>query len=90
MADGTGVFAPPHRALSFGILVSISAIATEGMAVATVMPTAATELGGLDWYGWAFSAFMLLSRDADRSIRLRVCSQTGSHRMMAARVTKAS
>jgi len=28
-------------------------------------------------------------RDADRSIRLKVCAQTGSHRMMAARVTKA-
>ena len=61
MPDGSGVFAPPHRALSFGILVSISAIAAEGMAVATVMPTAATELGGLDGYGWAFSAFMLMS-----------------------------
>ena len=51
MADGTGVFSPPHRALSFGILVSITAIATGGMALATVMPTATTELGGLDWYG---------------------------------------
>jgi MFS family permease len=58
---GIDVFAPPHRALSIGILVSISAIATEGMAVATVLPTAATELGGLDGYGWAFSAFMLAS-----------------------------
>jgi MFS family permease len=61
MADGTGVFSPPHRTLSIGILVSISAIATEGMAVATVLPTAASELGGLDGYGWAFSAFMLMS-----------------------------
>src|ERR1700682_5971266 len=61
VAGTTGVFAAPHRALSIGILVSISAIATEGMAVATVMATAATELGGLDGYGWAFSAFMLLS-----------------------------
>jgi MFS family permease len=25
------------------------------------MPTAATELGGLDWYGWAFRAFMLMN-----------------------------
>jgi MFS family permease len=61
MPDRSGVFSPSHRALSVGILVSISAIATEGMAVATVMPTAATELGGLDGYGWAFSAFMLMS-----------------------------
>jgi len=61
MAERRGVFSVEHRALSVGILVSISAIATEGMAVATVMPTAATELGGLDGYGWAFSAFMLMS-----------------------------
>ncbi|HLZ26348.1 MAG TPA: MFS transporter [Chloroflexota bacterium] len=74
MPESGGVFSPPHRALSVGILVSISAIAAEGMAVATVMPAAATELGGLDGYGWAFSAFMLMSligaiaagRSADR------------------------
>src|ERR1700694_4206356 len=60
MADGTGVFSPPHRALSIGILVSISAMAAEGMAVATVMPTAGTELGGLDGYGWAFSPFLVM------------------------------
>jgi MFS family permease len=55
------VFAPPHRALSVGILLSITAIAFEGMAVATIMPSAALDLGGLDAYGWAFSAFMLAS-----------------------------
>src|SRR6266567_1556594 len=31
------------------------------MAVATVIPSAALQLGGLDAYGWAFSAFMLAS-----------------------------
>src|SRR5438876_3998886 len=31
------------------------------MAVATVMPSVALELGGLDTYGWAFSGFMLAS-----------------------------
>jgi MFS family permease len=56
-----GVFAPTHRALSVGILLSITAIASEGMAVATIMPSAALDIGGLDAYGWAFSAFMLAS-----------------------------
>src|SRR5712691_9464113 len=50
-----------HRALSVGILLSITAIGCEGMAVATIMPSAALDLGGLDGYGWAFSAFMLAS-----------------------------
>jgi MFS family permease len=59
--DRHGVFSPVYRSLSIGILVSITAIAAEGMAVATILPTAATELGGLDAYGWAFSAFMLTS-----------------------------
>src|SRR5262249_3289059 len=31
----------------------------EGLAVPTVMPTVARELGGLAAYGWVFSAFML-------------------------------
>src|SRR6266545_5000183 len=39
----------------------IFTIAVEGMAVATVLPTAAADLNGLEWYGWAFSAFMLAS-----------------------------
>jgi MFS family permease len=60
-ARAASVFAPAHRALSIGILVSITAIACEGMGVATILPSAASELGGLDAYGWAFSAFMLAS-----------------------------
>ena len=55
------VFAPPYRVLSVGILASITAIAFEGMAVPTVLPAIATSLGGLDAYGWAFSAFLLTS-----------------------------
>src|SRR5207237_9051993 len=31
------------------------------MAVGAVMPSVALDLGGLDGYGWAFSAFMLAS-----------------------------
>ena len=31
------------------------------MAVATIMPSAALDLGGLNGYGWAFSGFMLAS-----------------------------
>ena len=61
VSDQEGVFAPAHRPLTIGILVSITVIAFEGLAVATVLPVTATELGGLDAYGWAFSAFMLAS-----------------------------
>jgi MFS family permease len=47
--------------LTTGILLTITAAACEGMAAATIMPSVATELGGLDGYGWAFSLFMLAS-----------------------------
>jgi MFS family permease len=56
-----GVFSPAFRGLSIGVLVLMTSIAVEGMAVATVLPTVANELSGLEWYGWAFSAFMLAS-----------------------------
>src|SRR5438876_12105092 len=58
--DG-GVFSATFRGLSIGILVLMTSIAAEGMAVATVLPTVAADLNGLEWYGWAFSAFMLAS-----------------------------
>jgi MFS family permease len=61
MQDSGGVFAASHRALTVGILLAVTAIACEGMAVSTVMPSIAVALGGLADYGWAFSAFMLAS-----------------------------
>ena len=61
MSEQPGVFAPQYRALTVGILLSITAVAIEGMAVATILPSVAQELGGIEAYGWAFSAFMLTS-----------------------------
>jgi MFS family permease len=45
--------------LTLGLLLVISAAAYETLAVATILPDTAAELGGLGLYGWAFSAFML-------------------------------
>jgi MFS family permease len=61
VSKSVGVFGPAHRATSLGILLAITAVACEGMAVATVLPSVALDLGGLDNYGWAFSIFMLAS-----------------------------
>jgi MFS family permease len=41
------------------VLVVITLIAFEAMAVTTAMPTAARELGGLAYYAWAFSGFIV-------------------------------
>lgn len=48
-----------RRALTVGLLLSVTAVGFEAMAVATVLPSVADDLGGLRLYGWAFSAFML-------------------------------
>ena len=50
-----------HRALTAGMLMIITAVGFEALAVATALPVAAKELGGLRLYGWAFSAFLLTS-----------------------------
>lgn len=54
-----GVWAPERRLLTAGLVALITASAFEGMAVPTVLPKLVDELGGLDLYGWAFSAFWL-------------------------------
>ncbi|HWX75087.1 MAG TPA: MFS transporter [Solirubrobacteraceae bacterium] len=73
-AASGGVFAPQFRALTIGLVLTTTFIATEALSVLTIMPRVARDLGGVSLYGWVFSAFMLGSivgavaagRDADR------------------------
>ncbi len=56
----TDAESPPGRtALTAGLVLTVVSIAFEGLAVPTVMPNVARELGGLKAYGWVFSAFMI-------------------------------
>ena len=57
MSDG--LWAPERRALSAGLVLTVTLVAAEALAVATVMPLVSRDLGGLEWYGWVFSAFFL-------------------------------
>jgi MFS family permease len=50
-----------HRLTTAGLLMLVTFVAFESMAVATAMPTAVRELHGLAWYGWPFSAFLVAS-----------------------------
>jgi MFS family permease len=69
-----GLFAAGHRTLTVGIVLTVTLIAFESLAVSTVMPVVSRDLDGLSLYGWAFSAFFLTSligivvagREADR------------------------
>jgi MFS family permease len=73
-AEGGGLMAPQRRALTVGLVLTITFVASEALAVVTVMPVVARDLGGLRLYGWVFSGFMLGSvigivaagREADR------------------------
>ena len=74
MTPDRGAWAPDRRLLTVALLGLVTAGAFEGMAVPTVLPALVDELGGLDLYGWAFSAFWLTNiigitlagADADR------------------------
>jgi MFS family permease len=69
-----GLWAPQRRALTAGLVLTITFVASEALSVVTVMPIVARDLGGLRLYGWVFSGFMLGSvigivaagREADR------------------------
>jgi MFS family permease len=56
---GDGLWSGSHRALTVGLVLTITFIASEALAVVTIMPVVARDLGGLKLYGWVFSAFML-------------------------------
>lgn len=55
------MFDAGHRLTTTGLLMLVTLVAFESMAVGTAMPTAVAELDGLAWYGWAFSAFLVTS-----------------------------
>jgi MFS family permease len=54
-----GLWAPEHRALTAGLVLTITFVAAEALAILLVMPTVEDDLGGLALYGWVFSAFMI-------------------------------
>ncbi|MDH4363104.1 MAG: MFS transporter, partial [Acidimicrobiia bacterium] len=60
MGDTGGVWAPSRRALTAGIVASITLSATELLAVATALPAVADDLGRTG-YGVAISSFAVAS-----------------------------
>lgn len=55
------IWAAEHRALTVGLVLTITLVAFESLAVATIMPEVKNDLGGLSLYGWVFSGFFLAS-----------------------------
>ncbi len=50
-----------YRATTVGLVLVVTLVAFEAMAVATAMPTAVRELHGLAYYSWPFTAFLVSS-----------------------------
>ena len=57
--DEGGVWAPGRRRLTAALVLTITLVAFESLAIATVMPVVSDDLGGLGLYGWVFSGFFL-------------------------------
>jgi MFS family permease len=55
------IFAARYRVTTVGVLLLMTIIAFEALAVATALPTAARSLHGLASYGWAFTGFLITS-----------------------------
>jgi MFS family permease len=56
-----GIWAPASRALTVGLVLAVTFVAFEALAVATILPVVGRHLGDLRLYGWVFSAFLLAS-----------------------------
>ncbi|MDR0271597.1 MFS transporter [Paenibacillus sp.] len=54
-----GIFGARYRALTIGIILAVTTVAFEGLAITTIAPSLAQKLNGLHLYGWIFSAFLL-------------------------------
>jgi MFS family permease len=59
VAAGGGIWAPQRRALTLGLVTTITLVAFEALAVITVLPVVSRDLHGLRLYGWVTSAFFL-------------------------------
>ena len=57
--DGDGLWSAKRRPLTIGLVLTITLVAAEALAVATAMPVVAAELGGLELYGLVFTAFLV-------------------------------
>jgi MFS family permease len=54
-----GLWSPEHRALTVGLFLTITFVASEALAIAPALPVVRRDLGGLALYGFVFSGFML-------------------------------
>jgi len=54
-----GLWSAQRRPLTLGLVLTITLVAAEALAVTTAMPVVVDELGGLELYGLVFTAFLV-------------------------------
>ncbi len=54
-----GAWSASYRRLTLGLVLIMLGPAFETLSVATILPKIVANLGGLSFYGWSFSAYML-------------------------------
>ncbi|MBU7317017.1 MFS transporter [Paenibacillus oleatilyticus] len=59
MSTTNSIFDVKYRALTIGIILVLTTVAFEGLAITTIAPNLAQSLQGIHLYGWIFSAFLL-------------------------------
>ena len=57
--DDDGLWSSGRRALTIGLVLNVTIVASEALAVGTILPIVAKDLGGIDLYGWVFSGFFM-------------------------------
>lgn len=58
-AESGSIWAGALRPVTIGSILAVTIVAFQGLALATVAPILADDLGGRDLYGWIFSAFLI-------------------------------
>lgn len=53
------IWDPGHITLTTGTILAVTIMALQGIALATMAPVLADDIGGRDLYGWIFTAFIL-------------------------------
>jgi MFS family permease len=53
------LFSTDYRGLTIGLISTITLVAVESLAIGTVLPLVADELGQLELFGWVYAAFFL-------------------------------
>src|SRR5680860_261550 len=78
--DHASIWDKDHFSITTGSILAFTIIAFQGLALATIAPVLAEDIGGRSLYGWIFSAFLLpqivgtvyAGREVDRHSPARV------------------